>query len=127
VTGYDEAGDAWADEPALTMSVTHCNDAVVVQARGEIDLATRAVFEHRIRAACGVAPQVWLDLAEVTFLDPQGARLLASLQGAHARLRIASASPAVRRSVEIVGLIDGVAAAPVLDAGGEPGRGVASH
>jgi len=123
LAGYSEARDAWADEPALGISVTHCDDAVVVRVRGEIDLATRDAFEERITAACEAGRCVWLDLMDVDFLDPQGARGLARLQAAYPRLRIASASPAVWRSTEIVELIDGVG--PALDAGADPERDVA--
>ena len=127
MTGYDRASGAWADEPPLTMSVTHCNDGVVVQARGEVDLATRRAFEHRLRWACEQAGDVWLDLMDVTFLDPQGARLLARLQAEFVGLRVASASPAVRRSAEIVELIDGVGTGPALDSGADSERDAASR
>ena len=125
MTGYDTGGDAWADDPPLRMSVTHCNDAVVVLACGEVDLATRAAFERCVRHACGSLRDVWLDLADVTFLDPQAVRLLARLQGEFASLRVASASAAVRRTAEIVELIDGAGAGPLLDPGAEPERDVA--
>ena len=127
MTGYDGAGGGWADEPPLTMSVTHCNDGVVVQARGEVDLATRRAFEHRLRWACEQAGDVWLDLVDVTFLDPQGARLLARLQVEFVGLRVASASPAVRRSAEIVELIDGVGTGPALDPDADSERDAASR
>ena len=127
MTGYDGAGGGWADGPPLTMSVTHCNDGVVVQARGEVDLATRRAFEHRLRWACEQAGDVWLDLMDVTFLDPQGARVLARLQAEFVGLRVASASPAVRRSAEIVELIDGVGTGPALDPGADSERDAASR
>jgi anti-anti-sigma factor len=127
VTTYEGAGDLWADEPPLTMSVTHCNDGVVVQARGEVDLATRRAFERRIRWACEQGGDAWLDLMDVTFLDPQGIRLLARLQTEFGGLRIASASAAVRRSAEIVELIDGAGTGPVLDSGAEPECDAASR
>lgn len=123
--GFDQAGDGRRDDPPLTISVTHCNDAVVVQARGEIDLATRALFEREVRSACAIARTVWLDLADVTFLDPQGARLLARLQAVFDGVRIASASAAVRRTAELVEQIEGIAA--VIEPGGEPERDVASR
>ena len=123
--GFNEAGDGRRDDPPLTISVTHCNDGVVVTARGEIDLATRDAFEQEVRSACAAAPAVWLDLADVTFLDPQGARLLARLQAGCDGVRIASASAAVRRTAELVEQIEGVAA--FIDPGGEPERDVASR
>jgi anti-anti-sigma factor len=120
LTGYPTVGGAWADEPPLTIKVAHCDDGVVVQARGEVDLATRTEFEASIRSACTSASDVWLDLTDVTFLDPQAARLLAQLQTEHEGLRVASASAAVRRSAELVELIDGLGTGPVLDPGAEP-------
>jgi anti-anti-sigma factor len=111
VTGYDNRwGDGWRDEPPLTISVTHCDDGVVVQARGEIDLATRDDFEQHVLCACGTARPVWLDLADIAFLDPQGARLLRRLQGTFDNLHVASASAAVHRVTEIVDQIDGATA-----------------
>ena len=64
---------------------------------------------------------------DVTFLDPQGARLLARLQAEFVGLRVASASPAVRRSAEIVELIDGVGTGPALDSGADSERDAASR
>jgi anti-anti-sigma factor len=118
LTGYEWLGDQRRDDPPLEITVTHCNDGVVVQARGEIDLATRDVFEQEVRMACVTAQAVWLDLADVTFLDPQGARLLAQLQATHDGVRIASASKAVHRTAELVQEIEGIAA--LTPRGAEP-------
>jgi len=125
LAGYDGARHAWADEPALSITVTRCDDGLVVCVRGEIDLATRDQFERGIASACEAGGDVWLDLTDVAFLDPGGARTLGRLRAAYARLRVASASAAVRRSAEIVELIDGVGTGPILDSGADSERGVA--
>jgi anti-anti-sigma factor len=123
LAGYDRAGPAWAEEPALSITVTHCDDGLVVRVRGEIDLATRGEFERGIESACEAGGHVWLDLTDVAFLDPRGARTLGRLQATYARLRVASASAAVRRTAEIVELVDGTG--PALDSGADSERGVA--
>jgi anti-anti-sigma factor len=118
-------GSAWAGEPALSISVTHCDDTIVLHVRGEIDLATRDELELQIANACAGDRAVWLDLVDVAFLDPQGARVLARLQADHPSLRIGAASAAVRRSAEIVELIDGVGSGPALDVDADSERDVA--
>jgi anti-anti-sigma factor len=111
MTGYQGSnGEARDAEPALTVRVTNCNDGVVVHVRGEVDLATRGLFEARLAAACAGDADIWLDLTDVAFLDPQGARFLGRLQAAHPGLRLGSLSDAARRTIEIVDAVDGAAA-----------------
>src|SRR3954453_1848805 len=88
--------------PALTIRITQCNDGVVVHVRGEVDLATRGLFTARVADACEAGSEVWLDLTDLEFLDPHGARLLCRLLMAHPGLRVASLSDAARRTIEIV-------------------------
>ena len=117
MAGFQEP-DGHAREQALTIRVTHCNDGAVVHVRGEVDLATRDLFAARLGDACSGGGDVWLDLTDLAFLDPHGARLLARLRIAHPGLRIASLSDAARRTIEIVDSVDaaGAAAGPDPDA-----------
>lgn len=83
---------------------------VDVSITGEVDLTTRDALTAALDAACSREPHVRLDLAGLTFLDPQGALLLARRQAAHPYLEIIAASGAVRRIAEILGEIDGMGA-----------------
>ena len=63
---------------ALSVSTTRCDDAAVVAANGEIDLATAPALEDAITAAVqapGRLPVV-VDLAGVRFCDSSGIRAL---------------------------------------------------
>lgn len=124
--GFDGVCDAWSDDPPLMVSTTRCSDGLLVQVQGEVDLATREAFERHLRRACQSQGSVWLDLTDVAFLDPHGARLLGTLQAEFPRLRLGSVSAAVRRSVELLEMIDGVGTGPALD-NDEPERDVAPH
>jgi anti-sigma B factor antagonist len=51
-----------------------------VTVRGEVDLATASDLESFVRSALGEAPDgVVLDLAELTFIDSSGLRVLVAL------------------------------------------------
>lgn len=115
------------DDPALTIRVTHCNDGTVVHVRGEVDLATRDLFAQHLGEACAGGGDVWLDLADLSFLDPHGARFLGRLRVAYPGLRIASVSDAARRSIEIVDSVDAAGAATGTEPDGEAGHDVASR
>jgi anti-anti-sigma factor len=127
MAGFQEPDDrAHDDDPALSIRVTHCNDGVVLHVRGEVDLATREMFTARLVDACGDGAAVWLDLTDLQFLDPHGARLLGRLRMAHPGLRIASLSDAARRTIEIVDSVDAAGAATGADPDLEAGHDVAS-
>jgi anti-anti-sigma factor len=122
MAGFQEPDDHAGElEPALAIRVTHCNDGAVVHVRGEVDLATRDLFAARLGDVCSGGGDVWLDLTDLAFLDPHGARLLARLRIAHPGLRIASLSDAARRTIEIVDSVDaaGAATGPEPDADAE--------
>ncbi len=90
---------------------------VDVSIAGDIDLTTREAFERVLDTACGRDTHVRLDLAEVGFLDPQGAQLLARRQAAHPNLEVTRASATVRRIIEILAEIDAAAVSLDLESG----------
>ena len=85
---------------------------VDVSITGEVDMTNRDALAGVLDIACGLEPHVRLDLSGLTFLDPQGAQLLARRQAAHARLEITATSGAVQRIVEILGQIEGIGTPP---------------
>jgi anti-anti-sigma factor len=127
MAGFREPdGGAGEHDPALTIRVTRCNDGLVVHVLGEVDMATRELFRARLADACAGGGDVWLDLTDLAFLDPHGARLLGRLQVAHPGLRIASISEAARRTIEIVDTVDAAGAVSGADPDAETGHDVAS-
>ncbi len=128
MAGFQEPDDHARElEPALTIRVTHCDDGVVVHVRGEVDLATRELFAARLEGACADGGDVWLDLTDLAFLDPHGARVLGRLRMMHPGLRIASVSDAARRTIEIVDSVDAAVAAAGPDSDPEPEHDVAPY
>lgn len=79
----------------------------IVFVRGDIDLASSQAFWDALLSAQGDAPEVIVDLGEVTFMDSTG---IHALLGAYRRaqnrgsLAVVGPSPAVRRVFEITGV-----------------------
>jgi anti-anti-sigma regulatory factor len=105
-----------AEPTPFGVCVVTTTGRVDVNITGEVDLTTRNALEGVLDAACSLEPYVRLDLAGLSFLDPQGALLLARRQAAHPRFEITAASAAVRRIVDLLGEVDG--AGPVPRIGG---------
>jgi len=101
-----------AEPTPFGVCVVTTTGRVDVSITGEVDLTTRDALEGVLDAACSLEPYVRLDLAGLSFLDPQGALLLARRQAAHPRFEITSVSAAVRRIVQILDEIDGTGPGP---------------
>jgi anti-anti-sigma factor len=66
-----------------TVAVRHAGTrTLVVAVKGEIDLGNAQVVRHAIETAMADADIRAVDLTEVTYIDSQGARLLAELAAA---------------------------------------------
>jgi anti-anti-sigma factor len=115
-SGTAQRGGDAAGTPFGVCVVTHAG-RVEVSIAGDIDLATRQAFEGVLHTVCSLEPYVRLDLSEVDFLDPHGARELARCQATHPRLEIVAASDCVRRIIAILGQLDGAGASPRLPDG----------
>lgn len=106
---------------SLTVQTARRGDLAVVSVAGELDMATAPQLEEEIAAllARGESRLV-LDLAEVSFCDSTGlsvfVRTRNRCQDAGGRLRIAAAPRAVRRVLEVSGLIDVLEVCPTVDA-----------
>jgi anti-sigma B factor antagonist len=94
--------------PSATVAVADTADALVLQIRGELDIASRDDIEPVIMVALAVTPAVVLDVSEVDFCDSQGlAMLIACTQEAAAEgttFTIANPRPQMRRLIEITDL-----------------------
>lgn len=83
---------------------------VVVSVFGEVDLATAPELMAAVRAALEVdEPRVVLDLANMTFIDSQGLKVLIDAYtraqaGRAARVVLRSPRPQARRVLEVTGL-----------------------
>jgi anti-anti-sigma factor len=90
---------------------THSDEVeTVLVARGEIDMATVDELRRGLRRLVESAGErnVVVDLADVTFIDSSGLEALvrAEPRGTASRLVLRSASPAVRRLLEVTGTTD---------------------
>jgi anti-anti-sigma factor len=101
-----------ADRTPFGVCVVTTAGRVDVSITGEVDLTTRDALAGALDTALSLERYVRVDLSGLTFLDPQGARLLARRQAAHPRLEIVAASAAVQRVVEILGEIEGIGPGP---------------
>jgi anti-sigma B factor antagonist len=86
---------------------------------GELDMATAGEVEERVVGALTGAPtpeRVVLDLAGLTFCDSSGIDVLLTVRSAAERagvdLRVTGAHGMVRRTLEITGVLDLLAAEP---------------
>jgi anti-anti-sigma factor len=108
-----DIGDA-----ALKVQLELTNGAPIVVASGELDLAGAPAFFACLQDAdrAGSGP-IWIDMAEVTFLDSAGLGVLARLAGSGVALVIRNPSPIARRMLDIGGL-DVLPNFRVIDQGG---------
>ena len=98
------------EEGLLTLRVEREGEALVIRARGEVDIASAAALEGELESAIGSGDvtQVVLDLGGLTFVDSTGLRaLLAAGELArtkHRRIQIVHAPAVFRRLVGISGV-----------------------
>lgn len=87
-----------------------------IAVRGELDIAAVPALDTALRRARGSGREVALDLSRITFLDICAARSILSAvlaaSPAGQTLTIASASPAVRRMLTLMGADDLVVTRP---------------
>jgi anti-sigma B factor antagonist len=94
----------------LSITTRWIGRRAVIAIAGELDIATQPQLDHALDAAIdGGALQVWVDLAELDFIDSSGLHsLLAASARLHALRRglavICTADGAVRRTFRVAGL-----------------------
>ena len=95
--------------PSAILAISESDDALVLQLRGELDLASRDDIEPIVMVALTVAPAVVLELAGLEFCDSQGlAMIIACTQQAAVEgtaFTIVNPQPQVRRLLEISDLL----------------------
>jgi anti-sigma B factor antagonist len=82
-------------------------DAIVVHVHGEVDLATAPMLQNALQSALQSGRPVVVDLANATYVDLNGFRVL--IEGKEAlserqALAVAASSPLVHRVIEIIEL-----------------------
>lgn len=83
-------------------------EGVRVAVRGEVDLLSEAPFVQEVDALATAqdSAAIFLDLAEVDFIDSSGVRALVRVRRRHGeRLRLVAVSAPVQRVLDIAGLM----------------------
>jgi anti-sigma B factor antagonist len=88
--------------------VSQSTGTLILHLRGELDLASREIFEPAIMAAIPTAYAVVLDLSELTFCDSNGLSMFVAAHekaaGNGTELTLRNLQPAVRRVFLVAGL-----------------------
>ncbi len=61
-----------APEPLIIRQIRTTDNVTVVEAQGEIDLATTSQLAAALHEAAGIGPHVIVDLSAVTYMDSSG-------------------------------------------------------
>jgi anti-sigma B factor antagonist len=83
------------------------DDGIVVMVRGEADLEAMPKFSEVVDQALAVSSNVVFDMADVTFLDSSGLRVIVSAVlrvGEGGSVSITNATPRVAEIIELSGL-----------------------
>jgi anti-anti-sigma factor len=94
------------DRPALVVDTAGTPDgSVTVTVRGEVDIANVETLRSHLAAIIDAPPpRVVFDLGELSFVDSSGIAVLVQVANAVAEVKVGSASPVVRRILEVTGL-----------------------
>ena len=92
----------------MVLRVERDNGDGVVRLVGELDVATVSRADEALAAACASSARVVVDLAELTFMDSSGIRILLqhwSVQRERGgELVLRAPTPAVRRLLDLLGI-----------------------
>jgi anti-anti-sigma factor len=107
--------------PPLELRSSYCSGALVVEAEGEIDMATAPQLGDALGAVSDRATRVVVDLSAVSFLDSSGLNALVHAQrelaGREVSFRVVSPKDqVVRRVLEITQLTEELGVVESLDA-----------
>ena len=93
---------------SFSISSRRLEDGILVALSGEIDLKTAPVAEDELQRAEQSESRIVLDLAEVSFMDSTGLRMVIAadqrLRERGGSLRILHVAPQVSRLFELVGI-----------------------
>ena len=99
---------ALAQQTSGWIDVSQAPGALILRLRGELDVASRDIFEPAIMAAIPTAYAVVLDLEGLTFCDSSGLSMFIAAQEKAAAngtyLTMRSLRPAIRRVIQLAGL-----------------------
>jgi anti-anti-sigma factor len=96
--------DAAADPPPLEVVTLRDDGALVVRARGDVDMSSVPLLADALEAA-PAGLRLVLDLSEVGYLDSSGLRCLVAARAVHDELTLLAPSQPVRRVLEVTGLL----------------------
>jgi anti-anti-sigma factor len=92
----------------LEVIARQLDDGIVLEVRGEIDLATARIVEQKLLRAEEAHDLVALDLTETSFIDSTGLHVIVAasrrLRGRGGRLVVVEGPPQVRRLFDVTGL-----------------------
>jgi anti-anti-sigma factor len=96
------------DEDQADFVVNATDERALVQARGEIDIATSPSLFDALLVAVDRCPRVVVDMTEVTFVDSTGLNVLVSglhhARGRHGELALVGPTGIVRNALHVTGL-----------------------
>ncbi|OSP43262.1 anti-anti-sigma factor [Streptomyces sp. 13-12-16] len=102
----------------LSVTATTAHDACVLTLAGEIDHDTGETLRHALDPSLTGRPRIVADLRQVTFMDSSGINILLTAHhtatAAGGWLRLAAPTPAVLRTLQIVGLDQIIDCRPTL-------------
>ncbi|WP_367038198.1 STAS domain-containing protein [Streptomyces sp. Je 1-332] len=92
---------------SLTIQDTNAEGIRVLSLAGEIDHHSGPALHQALAESDAFRPRVVLDLSLVTFMDSSGINILLAAHHTHTEaggwLRLAAPSPAVKRTLDIIG------------------------
>jgi anti-sigma B factor antagonist len=109
VAPADDAGQARADLAPFAVEVQRRDDVVIVEPRGELDIATVEMLGAALDDIKS-AKRLMLDLRGLSFIDSSGLHLLVALHQRAQRngfqLALVAPAPPVDRAIQVCGLGD---------------------
>jgi anti-sigma B factor antagonist len=113
--------DAEASEP-FDLEVRHARGRVAVVPRGELDMTTVSRLAETIDGlVAGDAPEIFLDLRHLTFMDSTGLKLVIRVSRRHdAVVRVIDGTGPVARVFDVAGVRHAIPFASPHDLDGGP-------
>lgn len=98
------------EEDGLTVGIEQSETTTTIVLSGQLDLASVGALDETVGSLHPLTTPVVVDVAGVTFIDSSGLRALmalheASLTATGVGIRLLSVGPAVRRVLELTGLV----------------------
>lgn len=89
-------------------AIVELPNAVIVQLRGEVDLATALTFRDALESAAKREKPILLDMTNIQYFDTSGARVIEPfhryMQARAWQVAIISPPPTVRRGLQLMGV-----------------------